>query len=155
MNRRRLIQGAAVSVLPANGCLKRQSASSGGPIRSRTFEVTEQGPPASNDDGPSVAFRPDTNQVQVTGQMEAGNPCERAALLSAIDENGTLAIEVGTQPTRDILKRVTGCPDSLQVVAYRVTITYEDRLPETVVVTETSDPPDAPRSTTVHRESSE
>jgi hypothetical protein len=151
VHRRRFLRGAAAAPFVTSGCLDRAGAD--GPITAREFEILEHNPPGPHDDDPAVEFRPADRQVVVTGKMETGNPCKRAAPLETTYDTNTdsLAVTVGTKKTRDLVKRVTGCPDSLETVRYRLTVTFEERLPGTVVATEIPAPSGERRRVTVER----
>lgn len=153
MNRRRFLPGLPGLLLAAGGCIGTGSQGGDGRIDSKEFRILEDNPPGPHDDDPAVEFRPDDRQVVVTGKMETGNPCKRAALLAATYEAkaDSLAVTVGTKESHDLVKLVTGCPDSLETVRYETTVTFEEGLPGTVVATEIPAPSGEQRRVTVHR----
>lgn len=153
MRRRDVLAGVATT-FGVTGCVSLGSSGGDDQIVSRELAVLADGDSGRTvDDGPHVSFRPDERAVRVTGRFEAGNPCRVPALTRAsYDESADrLTVAVGTDPTGDLLKRLLGCPDSLQVADYRATIGLRDGLPDSVHASERSYPVGPVRSTTVWR----
>jgi len=153
MNRRRYLAVGALGVVSTAGCIGSPATRSNGSIATRTVEIVDRNPAERADDDPDVEFRPERRRVIVSGIVETGNPCRVIALNEAkLDsDRETLVVSIGTKPTGDLLKRIIGCPDSLQVVRYRAAVTLNDRLPECVIATEVPTPVGEPRTARVCR----
>lgn len=153
MNRRQYLALGACGVVGTAGCLESSATGSDGSIATRTIEIVERNPAERSDDDPDVEFRPESRTVIVSGIVETGNPCRVIALEEAkLDtDRETLVVSIGTKPTGDLLKRIIGCPDSLQVVRYRAAVTLNDRLPASVTATEIPAPVGEPRTARVDR----
>lgn len=84
-------------------------------------------------DGPTVRFAA-PNGVTVAGALRYGSSsCDRIALDDVTLDGGTLRVRVRSASVRD---EPEACTDDLAAADYRVTVTLDGGLPETVAVTE-------------------
>lgn len=150
MNRRTFLTVVAVgSVAGVAGCVSSTNPGTGS--ESTTDDpTTEQSPTFTNksftvlskDCGSavseaSVSFQPEQSQVQVSGTIFGPSACYTGTLESASydGESDTLTVHVVTEePDEDAM-----CAQCIQEIQYEASIGFENGLPETVVVTHTTD----------------
>ncbi|WP_338727211.1 twin-arginine translocation signal domain-containing protein [Haladaptatus sp. DJG-WS-42] len=149
MNRRKfLVAVAAGGVAGVAGCVSSTNPGTGGE-NTTDDPTTEQSPTLTNtsftvlskDCGSevseaSVSHQPDQSQVQVSGIIFGPSACYTGTLESATydGESDTLSVHVVTeQPDEDAM-----CAQCIQEIQYEASIGFENGLPETVVVTHTT-----------------
>jgi hypothetical protein len=150
MQRRRAI-GALVALIVGGAVLDRFVFRSS-PIVEREFSAFDPGSDVYDaapevTTGPRVTFHPEERRVGIVGKLFVGSSdCDRAALERAtVDADAdTLRVTVGSETKAS---GADGCSADESADAYRVSVTFENRLPGTVEVEETGDL--ANRTTTV------
>ena len=150
MKRRRALGG--VASLLAGGVVLDRFVLGTGPIVER--EVSAFDPGTEFYDAapevtapPRVTFLPNGRRVRIVGKLFVGSSsCDRAGLERATYDGGadTLRVTVGSEAKPG---SGHGCTGDESADAYRVSVTFEERLPGTVAVEETGDPTN--RATTV------
>jgi hypothetical protein len=142
MKRRRALGGLAG--LLAGGVVIERFVAGTSPIVEREFSAfdpaTQFYDAAPEATAPSrVTFHPDESRVRIVGKLFVGSSsCDRAALERATYDGraDSLLVTVGseTKPGGG-----HGCTGDESADAYRVSVTFEERLPETVAVEEAGD----------------
>ncbi|WP_435153522.1 hypothetical protein [Haladaptatus sp. DFWS20] len=143
MNRRTLFTTVVSVAAVGSGCVSNagskaaENRESRG-VKSQTFTVTNSNPNPPFDENPVVEFDAKKRQAVITGKMWKGNPCKVAEMKSVRydPENRGLTVVVGVRRTKDWIKQMTGCADSLGAIRYEVVISFNDSLPRTVTATE-------------------
>ncbi len=137
MNRRCFLSVAGFAVVGTAGCLDATTTATSDGVAATDFEVRGDDQMSVEAD-PRVTFQSRANRVTVRGAMYAGNLCTVATLQSVSFQPAAdhLTLTIGTKRTGDVLKRIFGCPDSLGVADFTVTVRMESTLPRSVTVTE-------------------
>lgn len=139
MNRRTALGG--LCALATTGCLARIVPGSG-PVVERELTVYEPGTAVYESAPdvtapPRVTFEPDETRVRVVGRLFVGSStCHEAALERVAYDGSSDALRVvvgsGEKP-----RSGDACTGDESVDAYRALITFDERLPDTVVAEET------------------
>lgn len=140
MNRRRFLMTGDVtgSLIVGSGCISQIPGVGDifeGSIIEHEFQqnITVDQHPL---DPPEINFISDNNRVIIVGKVSISGSCNTAALKSVIYDAETDTVTVTISGTRREDAEPGTCGDSVGVEPYRVTITFEHDLPQTVVVVE-------------------
>ncbi|WP_049970360.1 hypothetical protein [Haladaptatus cibarius] len=136
MRRRELLvtAGAVVSA----GCVEALVGGkwAGEHIKTTALSVRDAGGSSPVNEPPSVAFRPESKQVVVSGALLVGSEsCDEAKIESIRFEEGTLHTVVTYGEAGGIIPPL-GCTGAMTADEYELVVTFRDFVPETVVAEE-------------------
>lgn len=151
MRRRALLGGASGLVVMA-GCVGRMLPDES-PVAETQFRVYDGGAdfyaeaPGAKEP-PRITFDTETPHVDIVGKLIVGSStCDKAALtdLAYDADSDTLRVKIGSGEKPNASN---SCSGDESADAYHARITFQSRLPKTVIATETGDLED--RQTTAH-----
>lgn len=106
-------------------------------LTSARLEVVGRGPTGDEDAAPGdVEFRPDATEVVITGLVRARNGCETVAVdsLGYDSTTDTLTADLVAEVPPENEDKV--CTQALSNIEYRLTVGFENAIPQTVEVTQ-------------------